>query len=189
MSLPAAAGLFIEWMDSGKQHDLLKRIQVYIWKEGFETGALKGHLYEEVAHYIHLLENENQEIGSGMIGELSQAMTGKEFLIHLKQAMDLQVIKHTKIPNKPIRKIAVCGGSGGFLLRKAIAKKADIFITADYKYHEFFDADNQIIIADIGHFESEQFTSELFSELISEKFSNFAVHLTTVNTNPVQYFF
>lgn len=157
--------------------------------EGRILAAMReAHLYEEVAHYIHLLENENQEIGSGMIGELPQAMTGKEFLAHLKKSMSLQVIKHTKIPNKPIRKIAVCGGSGGFLLRKAISAQADIFITADYKYHEFFDADGKIIIADIGHYESEVFTKDLLKDFLVKEFKSLKIEICKAVTNPVQYF-
>ena len=101
--------------------------------------------------------------------------------------MKAGVVKYTKLSGQPIRKVAVCGGAGGFLLNVAIAQKADIFITSDYKYHEFFDADQNIIIADIGHFESEQFTIDLLAEIISEKFSNFAVRCTKVRTNPVHY--
>jgi putative NIF3 family GTP cyclohydrolase 1 type 2 len=101
--------------------------------------------------------------------------------------MNAGVVRYTKLTGKQIRKVAVCGGAGGFLLDNAIAQKADIFVTADYKYHEFFDADGKIIIADIGHFESEQFTIDLLFEIITNKFSNFAAHCTKVNTNPVNY--
>ena len=101
--------------------------------------------------------------------------------------MKAGVVRYTQLRGKSISKVAVCGGAGGFLLDKAIAQKADIFITSDYKYHEFFDAEGKIIIADIGHFESEQFTIELLYEIITNKFSNFAAHCTKVNTNPVNY--
>lgn len=127
-------------------------------------------------------------IGSGMIGHLAKAMDEVEFLGFLKAKMEVGCIKHTALFDKPIKKVAVCGGAGGFLLRAAIAKGADVFITSDYKYHEFFDADGRIIIADIGHYESEQYTIDLLYELISEKFINFAVHRTEVITNPVHYF-
>ena len=102
--------------------------------------------------------------------------------------MQVSCIKHTSFSGKPVKKVALCGGSGGFLLGAAKGQKADIFITADYKYHEFFDADGQIVIADIGHFESEQFTIPLLRELLSNKFSTFAVYQTEVRTNPVSYF-
>ena len=102
--------------------------------------------------------------------------------------MQTDCIRHTALLGRPVKKVALCGGAGGFLLSRAISQKADIFITADYKYHEFFDADGKIVIADIGHYESEQYTVELLSGIISEKFRNFAVHSTRVNTNPVNYF-
>ncbi|MEM7102522.1 MAG: Nif3-like dinuclear metal center hexameric protein [Bacteroidota bacterium] len=133
-------------------------------------------------------EDPARVIGSGMIGTLEQPMKEKAFLQLLKDRMQASVVKHTQLLGKPISKVAVCGGAGGFLLKHAIREGAQIFITSDYKYHEFFDADGKIIIADIGHFESEQFTIQLFEELIREKFSTFAVRLTEVNTNPVSYF-
>lgn len=131
---------------------------------------------------------DEQPIGSGMIGELKAPMKELSFLAFLKKTMQTDCIKHTKLRHLPIQKVAVCGGAGGFLLSKAIAQEADIFITSDYKYHEFFDADDKIIIADIGHFESEQFTSNLLATLISEKFPSFAAILTTIHTNPVYYY-
>lgn len=147
----------------------------------------QAHPYEEVAYYLHHLENENQEIGSGAIGELSNEMNEKDFLIYLKEKMNLKVLKHTTLLNKSIKKVAVCGGSGIFLLRTAIASKADIFITADVKYHEFFDTENKIVLADIGHYESEIFTKELLHKVLSEKFPNIAVQISQTNTNPVYY--
>jgi dinuclear metal center YbgI/SA1388 family protein len=134
------------------------------------------------------IRNTNAQVGSGMIGTLPKAMTEKNFLRHLKEKMHTGCIKHTALRGEKIEKVALCGGSGGFLLSQAIAQGADIFVTSDYKYHEFFDADGQIIIADIGHYESEQFTIALMHEIISQKFSNFAAYSTEVNTNPVQYF-
>jgi len=101
--------------------------------------------------------------------------------------MAVEVVRHTRLLGKPIKRVAVCGGSGGFLLNQAIGQGADIFITADYKYHEFFDADGKIIIADIGHYESEQFTIDLLFDLITNKFSTFAAYCTKVNTNPIYY--
>lgn len=147
----------------------------------------KNHPYEEPAFDIITIENENREIGSGMIGELEEPVKEKTFMKFLKDTMNTPIIRHTRFLNKKIRKVAVCGGSGSFLLNRAIGQGADIFITADYKYHQFFDANDKIIIADIGHFESEQFTIDLFYDYISKKFSNFALHKTEVNTNPVKY--
>jgi putative NIF3 family GTP cyclohydrolase 1 type 2 len=111
-----------------------------------------------------------------------------DFLNHLKFVFNLKSLKHTSLLNKDVKKIALCGGSGSFLLKNAINCKSDIYISSDFKYHEFFDAENQILIADIGHYESEQFTPEIFYEVISNKFPTFALYLTEVNTNPVNYF-
>ena len=147
-----------------------------------------SHPYEEVAHDIFILKNSNQNEGSGMIGELEVPMDESELLTKIKSTFNSGIIRHTKLLNKPIKKVAFCGGSGSFLLKKAIAIKADIFITADFKYHEFFDADKQILIADIGHYESEQFTSNLLAAILKQKFATFAVHLTGINTNPINYF-
>jgi dinuclear metal center YbgI/SA1388 family protein len=147
-----------------------------------------AHPYEEVAYDLVPLTNQHQQVGSGMIGELAVPTNQESFLFHVKDKMRTHVIRHTAFTGKPIKKVAVCGGSGGFLLKHAIAAGADIFITADYKYHEFFDAEGKIVIADIGHFESEQFTVQLLYEIIRKKFPIFAVRLTEVNTNPVKYF-
>ncbi|MDN3202627.1 Nif3-like dinuclear metal center hexameric protein [Algoriphagus sediminis] len=147
----------------------------------------KAHPYEEVAYYLQSLENENQEVGAGMIGHLAAPMAEEKFLDYLKEKMNLKVIKHTRLLGKNIRKVAVCGGAGIFLLGSAKAKGADIFITSDIKYHEFFDADSQLILCDIGHYESEIFTKELLSELLSQNFPNIALYLTKVVTNPTSY--
>jgi putative NIF3 family GTP cyclohydrolase 1 type 2 len=123
-----------------------------------------------------------------MIGELAYPMNELDFLNHLKKNMNVEVIRHTQLANKLISKVAVCGGSGSFLLNTAIGQSADIFITGDFKYHQFFDAEDKIIIADIGHYESEQFTNELFYNLLKKKFSSFALRITEINTNPIKYF-
>ncbi|MEZ5053826.1 MAG: Nif3-like dinuclear metal center hexameric protein [Chitinophagales bacterium] len=148
---------------------------------------LENHPYEEVAYEIISLDNTYQEIGSGLLGELEKPVAEKEFLSFLKQKMKTQCIRYTALRKRKIRHVAVCGGAGSFLLDTAIAQQADIFITADFKYHQFFDADNQILIADIGHYESEQFTAQLFNKIISEKFPTFAVQISTINTNPINY--
>lgn len=147
-----------------------------------------AHPYEEVAYYLSVLNNQNQEVGSGAIGELKNPIDALNFLSYVKEKMSVSVIKYTKLLSNPIKKVAVCGGAGGFLLNDAIAQNADIFITSDYKYHEFFDADGRIIIADIGHYESEQYTKDLLRDYICKKFTNFAVHLSETITNPIKYF-
>ena len=146
-----------------------------------------AHPYEEVAYYLHQLENENQEVGAGMIGELTEPMEERRFLDHLKSKMELNTVKHTTLLKKPIKKVAVCGGAGIFLLSDAIKSGADVFITSDIKYHEFFDADNQLIVCDIGHYESEIYTKELLRDLLSQNFTNIALYLTKVVTNPITY--
>ncbi|MCB0480544.1 MAG: Nif3-like dinuclear metal center hexameric protein [Flavobacteriales bacterium] len=147
-----------------------------------------AHPYEEVAYELYQIENTNPQIGSGMIGDLREELDLNSFLDLIKKSFDLKVIRHTKNVNRKIRKVAWCGGSGSFLLGAAIGQKADIFITGDFKYHEFFDAENQIVIADIGHYESEQFTMELIGDFLKRNFPKFAVRLTEVYTNPVIYY-
>ena len=148
----------------------------------------ESHPYEEVAYYIHALENVQENVGSGLIGQLPHPVSEKELLEILKEEFKLSVIKHTPFLEKPVDKIAVCGGAGIFLLPNAIAADAQVYITSDIKYHEFFDADSRIFLTDIGHYESEQFTIELLTELLQGEFSNFAVLKTEINTNPVKYF-
>lgn len=147
-----------------------------------------AHPYEEVAYDLYNITNNNQQVGSGMIGELEYPINEEAFLSFVKDKMQAHVIRHTALTGKPVKRVAVCGGAGGFLLKQAIGAGADIFITADYKYHEFFDAEGRIVIADIGHYESEQFTQQLLHDLIKEKFSSLYLRLTETNTNPVKYF-
>jgi len=151
------------------------------------VALLENHPYEEVAYDIYNLENALDTVGAGMVGWLEEPMDGLAFLNMVKDKMDATVVKHTALLPKKIKKVAVCGGSGSFLLQQAIASGADAFVTSDFKYHEFFDADNKLVIADIGHFETEQFTSGLLIDIIQEKFPNFAIRLTEHNTNPVNY--
>lgn len=133
------------------------------------------------------LEEEDPSCGAGLIGDLPQGKKADEFLDFLKEQMKTACIRHTHLPKGTIKRVALCGGAGSFLLKRAIAAGADAFISADFKYHEFFDADGRILIADIGHYESEQFTIELLRELLSEKFVTFAVRSTEACTNPVFY--
>ena len=146
----------------------------------------EAHPYEEVAYDIYPLENSNINIGSGMIGLLEEPMYALDFLGHLKNKMG-GVVRYTPLVKDQIQKVAWCGGSGSFLLPAAKSAGADIFITSDFKYHQFFDAENEIIIADIGHYENEQYTKELVASILKEKFTNFAVLLAETNTNPINY--
>lgn len=148
---------------------------------------LNAHPYEEVAYDIYPLENEYQQFGIGMIGNLKTPISELDFLRNLKDTFHCKVIKHTKLLGKPVQRIAICGGSGSEFLNKAIAQNADVFISGDFKYHQFFDARQKIIIADIGHYESEQFTKEVFYELLTKKFPKFAIHLSDIITNPINY--
>ncbi|MEO6883854.1 MAG: Nif3-like dinuclear metal center hexameric protein [Bacteroidia bacterium] len=133
-------------------------------------------------------KNNFSNVGSGMIGEISKKEKANLFLKKLKQTMQTDCIRHTSFSeNIFIKKVAICGGSGSFLLDDAISARADIFITADFKYHQFFDAENKLIIADIGHYESEQFTKELFYDILIEKFPKSVLHLSKINTNPINY--
>jgi len=130
---------------------------------------------------------KGEKVGTGVIATLDNPAGEEEFLRHIKEKLNLQCLKHTRLRGKPVKKVAVCGGACSFLLKKARAAGADIFITADFKYHEYFDAENEIIIADIGHYESEIFTIELIYDLLKNNFTNFAAHLTNVVTNPIKY--
>jgi len=149
---------------------------------------LNAHPYEEVAYDVYPLTNQHNEIGAGMIGKLEKPLTDLDFLKKVKDVMKTGVIRHTKLTGEKIDTIAVCGGSGSQYLAAAIAQGAGMFITGDIKYHQFFDAENKIVIADIGHYESEQFTTEIFCDLLIENLPTFAIHLSKINTNPVNYY-
>ncbi len=150
------------------------------------TAMIKAHPYEEVAYDLIPLEN-NSNIGAGIVGDLKNPVNEEEFLKEIKKIFRVKSLRYTKLLNKPIKRVAICGGSGSFLLENAINLGADIFITSDFKYHQFFDADGKIIIADLGHYESEQYTIELIADLLMKNFTNFAIRLTSVNTNPINY--
>lgn len=159
------------------------------------SALFKSHPYEEVAYEITTLENSNQHIGMGMLGRLPATLQEKDFLRVLKDTFGTGVIRHSKFLGKPIQKVAVLGGSGSFALGAAKATGADAFVTSDVKYHDFFATENQILLADIGHYESEQYTKELIVAYLSKKISNFApalsagkVVLSKLNTNPISYY-
>ena len=147
-----------------------------------------AHPYEEIAYGLINIEIPNKDLGAGLVGTLPKPIDEKQFLKLLKANMKVPCIRHTKFLNKKVSRVALCGGSGSFLLNDAIRAGADVFVTADFKYHEFFDAESHLMIADIGHYESEQFTYEIFSELLLKNFTTFAVLKTSVDTNPVNYY-
>ena len=152
------------------------------------TALRQAHPYEEVAYYLTPLGNLHQDVGSGAVGDLPESLTGEAWLSYLKTHMNLNLIRYTPFPNRSISRVAVCGGVGSFLLPDALRAGADVFVTADYKYHEFFDAEERISICDIGHYESEVFTKELIRGHLAKKFTTFAVILSVTDTNPVRYF-
>ena len=161
------------------------------FKKHLESKVLKSlfdaHPYEEVAYEISTLENTNQNIGMGMIGELENEMNAKDCLLFIKKSMNTECIRHSKLINKSIKRIAVLGGSGSFAINAAKASGADLLVTADLKYHDFFSAENDIVLADIGHYESEQFTKTFLVDYLSKKITNFAIILSKTNTNPIKY--
>ncbi len=177
--------------EPGKQHQE-KEVKIEVIFQAFQEGKiisalLEAHPYEEVAYDIVQLTNGNTSFGAGVIGELPVPLQEKQFLDKLKSVFQVPIIRHTKFIGKPVQRVALCGGAGSFLISKALAVGADAFLTADLKYHEFFDANNQLLLADIGHYESEQFTINLLQEDLEQKFPTFAVLKTEVKTNPVHY--
>ncbi|NIK73402.1 dinuclear metal center YbgI/SA1388 family protein [Thermonema lapsum] len=152
------------------------------------TAMRMAHPYEEVAYYVHRLENYNQEVGSGAIGELNEAFSPTDFLQYVKNKLPVHVIRYTQTHKSHIRRVAVCGGSGAFLIHTARRQGADAYITADVKYHEFFDAEGEMMILDIGHYESEVHTKELIHAYLSSKIRNIALCISEISTNPINYF-
>ena len=148
---------------------------------------LKNHVYEEVAYEIYDLQNTHQNIGLGMVGELEKPLSELEFLQLVKTKMQCEGIRHSTLLGKSIKKVAVLGGSGSFAIKNAIQAGADVFLTADLKYHNFYEAENQMVLADIGHFESERYTKNYIVDYLKEKITNFAFVLSEENTNPVKY--
>jgi dinuclear metal center YbgI/SA1388 family protein len=149
---------------------------------------IQSHPYEEVAYDIYPLDNIFDTVGAGMIGNLQQAVTEKAFLEHVSATFGTTFLRHSPFVGKKIQKVAVCGGSGAFLLKAAISAGADAFITADIKYHDFFEAENSLLLVDAGHYETEQFTKDLIADILRKKIPNFAVLFSEVHTNAVGYF-
>jgi len=175
----------------GKLHTENETAISVTFKKHLESKVLKTlfdvHPYEEVAYEITTLENANQHIGMGMIGELNKAMETKECLQFIKDRMNTSCIRYSIPLKKSIKRIAVLGGSGSFAIGAAKASNADLLVTADLKYHDFFSAENDIVLADIGHYESEQFTKTFLVDYLSKKITNFAIILSKTNTNPIKY--
>ncbi len=151
------------------------------------SALVKSHPYEEVAYDIYSLENENPGVGAGMIGSLPEPVSVKDFLAKAKEILQAGSVKYAGPEEKKISKIAFCGGSGSFLISTAKAEGAELFLSGDITYHQFFEHENKMVIADIGHYETEQFVKELIFNLLIEKFPNFAARICTLNTNPVKY--
>ncbi|MFC4268675.1 Nif3-like dinuclear metal center hexameric protein [Polaribacter marinivivus] len=178
----------------GKKGELQKEeeIQLTITFEQKNEAAIlealfENHPYEEVAYEITTTENVHQNIGMGMIGELEKPLEEKDFLVYLKKTMQTDCVRYSNLLHKKIHRVAVLGGSGSFAISNAIKEKADAYVSADFKYHDFFKAENKILLADIGHYESEQFTKRLLVDYLTKKFSNFAIVLSEKSTNPIYY--
>ena len=178
----------------GKKGELTQTNEIKIevvFEKHLQSKILKAlftnHVYEEVAYEIYDLQNSHQNIGLGMIGELEKSMSETDFLAFVKDKMQCGGIRHSTLLGKPIHMVAVLGGSGSFAIKNAIQANADVFLTSDLKYHNFYEAENQIVLADIGHFESERFTKNYIVDFLKKKIPNFAVNFSEENTNPVKY--
>jgi dinuclear metal center YbgI/SA1388 family protein len=152
------------------------------------AALIEAHPYEEVAYDIYPLENEFNRVGAGMIGKLANEVSEQDFLQAVKNVLKIPVIRHSPLTGRKVSKVAVCGGSGSFLIPDAIRHQADFFITGDVRYHQFFEAEGKIVIVDAGHYETEQFTCNLLADYLNKKFANFAVRISETPVNPVNYF-
>lgn len=158
------------------------------YKKGEVVRALlSAHPYEEPAFDLYPLENEWTQAGAGIVGELKTPETELEFLKRIKKIFEVECVKHNRLTGREIQKVALCGGAGAFLIPQAIRSGADIFITGEIKYHDYFGHEDEILLAEIGHYESEQYTKEIFYSIIRDLFPNFALHLSKINTNPIKY--
>ncbi|WP_276976106.1 Nif3-like dinuclear metal center hexameric protein [Flavobacterium filum] len=179
----------------GERYEFVESEEIKIevtFEKHLEPKILKAlfthHVYEEVAYEIYELQNQHQNIGLGMIGELENEMPERDFLQYVKEKMKCENIRHSAFMNKPIKKVAVLGGAGSFAIQQAKKMGADAFLTADLKYHQFYEAENQLLLADIGHYESERYTKNYIVDFLIKKIPNFAIILSEQNTNPVKYF-
>ncbi len=177
--------------EQGRQHQEKEvRIET-IYPQHIEAQLVRAliiaHPYEEAAYDLIPVTNAHSRVGAGLIGELPDEIDEMGFLLLLKKVMKADGVRYTSLLGKKVKKVAVCGGSGSFLLGDAIKNGADAFVSADFKYHQFFDAENRIVIADIGHYESEQHTIELFYDIFQKNFSTFAFLISKINTNPIKY--
>ncbi len=174
------------------QLELAEETQINVTFSSYKERAIlqalfQNHPYEEVAYEIFTLDNQNQNIGMGMVGNLQKEMDETDFLSYLKSKMNVSTVRHSALLGKSVHKVAVLGGSGAFAISAAIQSGADVFVTSDVKYHQFFEAENKVVIADIGHYESEQFTKNLLADYLTKKIPNFAIRLSESNTNPIKY--
>lgn len=176
-------------MQHQEQETKIEIVYPFYLERQVVSALMAAHPYEEVAYDIFSMENVHNNIGAGLIGELEAEMTEEAFLKVLKECFNLSVIRHTALRSKPVKKVAVCGGAGSFLIKTARNFGADVYVSSDIKYHEFFDAEGRIVVADIGHWESEQYAVDLLQGLLAQKFPTFAAVLKSgVNTNPVHYY-
>ena len=157
-------------------------------KEKIQNALITAHPYENIAYEIFILDNTLDKVGIGRIGKLAQPHTEEQFLSFVKEKLQTQLIRHSPFTRKPIETVAVLGGSGSFAISNALSQKADAFITADLKYHHFYQGGNTLLLLDVGHFESEQFIKNLIVDYLSKKLPNFAIILSHAKTNPVNYF-
>ncbi len=165
----------------------IESIAPFFLKNKIINAIINNHPYEEPAFDIYNLANENPKVGLGIVGELEKKLSIEEFLTLLKEKTKSECIRYTNAKVDKIKKVALCGGSGSSFLSNAIHSKADVYVSGDFKYHQFFDGYDKIMIADIGHYESEQFIKELFLEIVTKKIPNFAVRLSKINSNPIKY--
>jgi dinuclear metal center YbgI/SA1388 family protein len=191
-------GTFIGGDDSdpviGKKGEFttVSEMRIEVTFEKYKQAAIlqalfQNHMYEEVAYEIYELQNEHQHIGLGMIGQLESSMDEQEFLRFVSDKMQAPGIRHSALLGRKVSKVAVLGGSGSFAIGAAIAAGADVFLTSDLKYHQFYEAENKIVLADIGHYESERYTKNYIVDYLRKKIPNFAIILSEENTNPVKY--
>ena len=178
----------------GKKNEISEeeeyKVEVTIKKENLEktmAAVKKIHPYEEPVFDFYPLDNAWNQVGSGVVGELPEEESELGFLQRIKELFQVGCVKHSALTGKPIREVALCGGSGAFLIKDAISYGADVFITGEAKYNDFYDVEDRILLAVIGHYESEVCTKDIFYNIISKKFPTFAVHFSNVNSNPVKY--